>query len=224
MHNKNLLQLIDEYNDAHTDPFWYELVMPTGVSAPYVAQMIMDNLGNLFPWIQDPDKLHFNVITWASQHQAMWQRAVDALAAEYNPIHNYNREELGTETIEKHKGSKVASNEDVTETPGVTTTSTGKVVPYDSNVESETGQSVTTPTGTNTRTADKTKNYTEYTDIDGSTFDKDVHTFTDRITRGNIGVTKSTDLVESELSLRTGPVIEELILKSFEDRFLIQAY
>lgn len=224
MYNKTLNKMIEEYDAAHEESFWHALDLPEAIEAAYLAQQIQDLFGNLYPWIQDGEHLHFNVMTWAEQHKAMWQRAIDALTAEYNPIHNYHREELGTETIAKHKGSRVSTNEDVTETPGVTTTNTGKVVAYDSNTETETGQSVSTPTGNNTRTADKTKNYTEYTDIDSATYDKDEHSFTDRITQGNIGVTKSTDLVLSEVELRTGPVIEEMIMRSFEDRFLIQAY
>ena len=223
--NKTLNEIVNATPDfwgTSEDP---TLILPDGVDGGDLVTEIMLREGMLCPWIQDAAGLIQAIKLWSKHRQESWQRILDALTAEYNPIHNYNREELGSEEIAKHRGSKVSTNEDVSETPA-TMTSTGSVVAYDSDEESETGQSVTSPGETsNRRTAQANANYTTYEDIDANTFDKDVHTFVDRVTRGNIGVTKSTDLVESEIVLRnTYADLEEIIEKQFESAFLIAVY
>lgn len=51
------------------------------------------------------------------------------------------------------------------------------------------------------RTGNAANNYETVTDIDSDTFDKDVLSFTDRRTYGNIGVTKTQDLIQAERDL-----------------------
>lgn len=223
--NKTLMQIVTD-----TPDFWGTaedptLVLPEGIDGSGLVTELMLKQGMLCPWIQDAAGLINAIKLWSTHRQESWLRILDALTAEYNPIHNYNREELGTEEIAKHRGSKVSTNEDVSETPA-TMTSTGSVVAYDSDQESETGQSVTSPGETsNRRTAQATSNYTTYEDIDGDTYDKDVHSFTDRITRGNIGVTKTQEMIRDELELRkTYADLEEIIEEQFEAAFLIAVY
>jgi hypothetical protein len=83
---------------------------------------------------------------------------------------------------------------------------------------------VQTPTGTNTRQGLPSENYVEERDIDANTYDRDVHSFTGRITQGNIGVTQTVDMIEAERRLRTAETLMEIIAESFEDRFMVQVY
>lgn len=136
----------------------------------------------------------------AAMGENVW-RALSAFYSDYNPIENYNREELGTEDIARHKGTKRAHNEDVSETP-TTMTTTGSVTAYDSGTENEVSQAVTAPTGSNTRVALAASNYETETDIDGTTYDHDTTSFDGRVTKGNIGVTTTQDMIQSELDLR----------------------
>lgn len=223
--NKTLMQIVTETPDfwgTSEDP---TLVLPDDVDGDGLITEIMIKQGMLCPWIQDAAGLIQAIKLWSTHRLDSWQRIIDALTAEYNPIHNYNREELGSEEIAKHKGSKVSTNEDISETPA-TITNTGSVVPYDSDTESETGKSVVSPGETSARrSGTAANNYTTYEDIDGTTYDKDVHSFTDRITRGNIGVTKTQDMIKDEIELRkTYADLEELIESQFEAAFLIAVY
>lgn len=223
--NKTLNQIVNDTPDfwgTSEDP---TLVLPAGVDGDGLVEDIMTNQGMLCPWIQDAARLIQAIKRWSTHRRESWQRIIDALDAEYNPIHNYNREELGSEEIAKHKGTKVSTNEDVSETPA-TMTATGSVVAYDSNQEAETGMSVSSPGSTsNHRTALAGANYTTYQDVDANTYDKDVHTFVDRVTRGNIGVTKTQDMIRDEIDLRkTYADLEEIIETQFEASFLISVY
>lgn len=198
--------------------------VPTGITAQSLTELIKDRSGLLCTWIQDAARLKTQITAWSTYRTPQWEKALAALTAAYNPIHNYDREELGSEEIAKHKGTKVSTNEDVSETPA-TMTNTGSVVAYDSNAEAETGKSVSSPGSTsNRRTAQANANYTTYQDVDAYTYDKDVHSFTNRITRGNIGVTKSQDMVRDEVQLRIETDLYELIAAEFESKFCMQIY
>lgn len=158
--------------------------------------------------------------------------------------------ETGSEDLARHKGTKTSVNESTTETPRVKTKTEGSVVAFDASTPTLADQTITTPIeGTNTRTANAADNYTIVQDVDASTydhdtttftdrkttrtiesadksatvFDKDVTTFDDRHTHGNIGVTKTQDMILSELELRKLSIID-IIVAEFEDKFLVQIY
>ena len=196
-------------------------------------------------------KLEFKTTfqAWASAVAHDYAMAFRALKEKYSPLENYYREELGEETdakhyghtetttiteegsdtLEKHKGTKTSVSAEEVSTPRSKTKETGYKVAFDDSSETKTSAIVREGTeGTDTIAKDPTKNYTQIEDIDGSTYDKDVRTFTDRtttdtktfedisasvydkevhgfngrITRGNIGVTSSQDMLGQELEVR----------------------
>lgn len=138
-----------------------------------------------------------------------WERLYTSLTAEYNPINNYKMSESGTDTRgNKGTQSTTTTNEHSdTETPDLTRTSNGtndsrgglygfnsaESVPSDTT----TGQSTSTDkqsgtvsrTGTESTSNTRTDNLTETTE----------HMFT---REGNIGVTTSQQMIESEIELR----------------------
>lgn len=219
MRNKTLFEMLEE------EPTLFAgLTLPSGMTASTLSEIIKDRSGLLCPWIQSAARLKSDIALWCTYRLADWTRAYGALTATYNPIHNYDREELGSEEIGRHHGTKRTVSEEVEETPGVTTTNTGYVVPYDVSTESETGKSTQGFTGKNTRAADPTKNYETITDVDANTYDKDVHSFTNRKTVGNIGTTKTQDMVSDEVRIRMETSLYELIAAEFEDKYVMQAY
>lgn len=161
---------------------------------------------------------------WANHMGAAASRALAAFNAAYDPLENYDRREegseshtiseSGSETNAHHKGTKTSTGEEVVTTPRAQSKSTNYKLAFDSGSEVETDATVTEGVqGTDTVSRDSTKNFVTQTDIDGSTYDKDVReftdretddtlSFTDRRTHGNIGVTTSQQMIESELELR----------------------
>lgn len=159
-------------------------------------------------------------------------------------------EEEGSEDLAMHKGTKTSVNENTTETPRVKTKTEGSIVAFDASTPTLADQTITEPIdGTNTRTGNAADNYTITEDVSASVydhdtktftdrktthtvesadksatvFDKDVTTFDDRHTHGNIGVTKTQDMIEAELDLRMKNIID-IIVREFEDKFLVQVY
>lgn len=200
------------------------LVVPSGMDAATVVRIITDMSGPLFPYLQDAAELKTDITAWSTYRSPEWAKAYAALTQTYNPLHNYYKEELGSEKNSHHKGTKRSRNEDIEETPA-TITNTGSVVAYDTSSEAETGKSVVSPgTTKNTRQAQAATNYETETDIDANTYDNDTLEFINRVTQGNIGVTKSQDMARDEVNLRFEIAIYERIAAEFENKFMIQVY
>ena len=132
---------------------------------------------------------------------------LDVMKATYNPIENYdNNEETTTTTGAKEENFKKGSNTDRTEVGKGLITTTSDVTSYESNTFAD-ADKVTTdeaPRTTTTTLGERTDIRTEKEHID--IFKKRIH--------GNIGVTTSQQMIESELELRKRNVITEY-LKEF---------
>lgn len=177
---------------------------------------------------------------WASIMGASVSRALGAFNSTYNPLENYDRMEegseqrtigeSGTETTARHKGTKTSTGEEIVTTPRAKTKATNYKVAFDSNTEVETESTVSEGTdGTDKVERDATKNFVTQTDIDANTYDKDVREFSNRTTsdkldyvnrrtHGNIGVTTSQQMIESELKLRRRNLIFDY-MAAFVDEF-----
>lgn len=218
--NKTLFDLLTE------EPTLFAgLALPTGMNVSILQQLIEDDCGQLCPWVQNAARLKTDIGNWCTYRGPAWTKAYAALTEVYDPLHNYNREEVGSEEIAHHHGTKRSNAFKDTNTPGTTITTIGSVVAYDSSEETETGQSVSSPSGDgDVRVGLAADNYETVEDLDATHYDKDVHSFTGRITRGNIGVTKSQDMVKDEVALRMETELYELICGEFESKFMIQIY
>ena len=219
MRNKTLNEFITE------DPTLFNgLVVPSGMDASAVKNIIEEMSGMLYPFLQSAARLKAEITAWSTYRSPEWAKALAALTQTYNPLHNYYKEELGSEKNSHHKGTKRSRNEDIEETPA-TITNTGSVVAYDTDSEAETGKSVVSPGSTkNTRQAQAATNYETETDIDANTYDNDTLEFINRVTQGNIGTTKSQDMARDEVNLRFEIAIYERIAAEFENKFMIQVY
>lgn len=126
-----------------------------------------------------------------------WAKEWATLSAEYNPIENYSMTETMTndETVIEY-GKTQTRTDDTTEevTPDLTTENDNSVYGFNSANPVPTGEQTQTQTGTNTITNSGT---VEYADTG-----EDTHTRNYELTRtGNIGVTTSQQMLESERNL-----------------------
>lgn len=132
---------------------------------------------------------------------------LDVMKATYNPIENYdNNEETTTTTGAKEENFKKGTNTDTTEVGKGLITTTSDVTSYESNTFADADKVTTDESARTTTTTlgERTDIRTEKEHID--IFKKRIH--------GNIGVTTSQQMIESELELRKRNVITEY-LKEF---------
>ena len=229
------------------------IVLPEGVDKDNLVSDIMRNSGDLYPYHQVPEYLKKNITFWFSRRLFDFDRMYKSLRTEYSPIENYDRIEdikreykdsgtdtetltLGSSTTSSHTGTDTDStqgggsnekgvsaynedgytnrekdtethNSNNTQTYNSTVTNTGS----GSDTQKQTFDSSVTNTGSG---SDKTQ--TDYGKQRTETENTRIH--------GNIGVTTSQQMIESEMSLRAKYDIYKIISREFEREFLVQIY
>lgn len=151
------------------------------------------------------------IALYGKSHKYEYDKLVDTLSLEYNPIENYSMTEKGTDT---RTPNITQTNRGVnTNTVGVDTSITTGKTTFDKS-DSFINDTKTTNTGTNTDTQDIN------TTVTTAGNEKTVHEFT---RSGNIGVTTSQQMIESERQLAMFSVVD-LFIKAIADIILIGVY
>lgn len=183
------------------DDLFKGLTLPEGLAKKTLTDNILLQGGEFEVLYSDPWALQNFISVWADREQATFQRWVDALAIEYAPLENYDRHEDWTDTLDSDGTSNTTGTND-TSTSGTVTTD---VSAYDSSSY----QPKDKVTSSETIDNDTTERNTSSLDNEG------VHT--GRI-HGNVGVTTSQQMLESELDLGYWNIysrITDMFLKEF---------
>ena len=170
-------------------------VFPEGINPEEVKAAILYECSGLELTLPNPDL--FKVVTsgWCRRKALAWERALDAINAEYNPIHNYDRTETSNDT---ESGSSGHSGE-------ISSTTTEKTAAFNSANYANKDQ------------------ITNNQDSEASaTYGKSVG-HSSRIT-GNIGVTTSQQMVTAELDLSEKLDIYQIITRDFKREFTLMVY
>lgn len=178
-----------------------ELTLPEGLDKQTLTDNILLEGGEFETVYSDPNALRNYIGIWARREADTFKRWVDALAIEYAPLENYDRHEDWTDTLDSDGTSRTTGTND-TSTSGTATTD---VSAYDSTGYQPKEKMTTSETIDN----DTTENNTSTLDNTGR--------HTGRI-HGNIGVTTSQQMLESELDLGYWNIysrITDMFLKEF---------
>lgn len=151
------------------------------------------------------------IALYGKSHKYEYDKLVDTLSLEYNPIENYSMTEKGTDTrtpniTQTNKGKN-------TNTVGLDTSITTGKTTFDKS-DSFINDTKTTNTGSNTDTQDID------TTVTTAGNEKTVHEFT---RSGNIGVTTSQQMIQSERELAMFSVVD-MFVKAIADIILIGVY
>ena len=195
------------------------IVLPDGIEKENLVAEIMKNSGDLYPYHQVPEYLKRNITYWFTRRLFDFGRIYEALRMDYSPIENYDRKENISRDYENSGIDKAST------TLGSTTTSTNigtndnenKVSAYNESDYTNREKDIQSHNSTVTNTGSGTDTtQTEYGLKRKEVEDIRVH--------GNIGVTTSQQMIESEMSLRAKYDIYKIISKEFEREFLVQIY
>lgn len=196
-----------------------DCVLPQNVSRETLVHRILRTCGDLYPYHQDGDELKVSIDEWFSTRLDGWNRIVNALSAEYNPIENYDRKEditrgwqdKGTDT------ENLIGNSQGSSTSNTVANRQERQSAFDSDTYTPIGMEDTTADQTGTSkedsTTDRTMNYGRGRD----------ETETVRA-HGNIGVTTNQQMITEEIRVREEYDIYRIITRDFEDEFLIRIY
>lgn len=166
-----------------------------------IIDLIIAECGELNLVWSDPNYLKSLIAKWSETNLHGWQRMYDALWDDYNALHNFDRNEVYKDV----------------RTPDLENTYTDKnnAAQTDRNYQNgynsgELVESSKTVSATDLVTNNKTTG-TETNEHTGHLF-------------GNIGVTKSQEMLEDEIKLRMARNIHDIIVNMFRDRFCILIY
>ena len=229
------------------------IVLPEGIDKDNLVSEIIRNSGDLYPYHQVPEYLKKNITFWFSRRLFDFDRMYKSLRMEYSPIENYDRiedikreyKDSGTDTETLMLGSSTTSahtGTDTDSTQGGGSNEKG-VSAYNEDGYTNREKDTETHNANNTQTYNSTVTNTgSGSDTQKQTFDSSVtntgsgsdktqtdygkqHTETENThIHGNIGVTTTQEMIESEMSLRAKYDIYKIISREFEREFLVQIY
>ncbi len=153
-------------------------------------------------------------------HHTNWAKQWETMLFEYNPIENYRMVENMTDdekVTEYGRTSTRTDNLTDTNTPNITNDVDNSTHGFNSTNAVPTDESTSHTTGTNTDTHTGTQGY-----VDGGT---DTETRNYELTRsGNIGVTTSQQMIESERSLWVWNFFENVVFPDVDRVLTIPIY
>lgn len=171
----------------------------------------------------DADWMEAFIGVWSAKEVTVWNRLFAAQSITYNPIENYNRVE---DTNIQNRGAMTHSGNDSVVGTGNdsdvytgTDTDTHSITSFDSNTyqAKEKHDFLNGKTITHNHGITDTTNYGHIvTDTTGS------HTLSN--ISGNIGVTTSQQMLESEVELAPKLNVINYIIESFKNRFCLLVY
>ena len=211
------------------------IVLPDGIDKDNLVADIMRNSGDLYPYHQIPEYLKRNITFWFSRRLFDFDRMYESLRMEYSPIENYDRiedikreyKDSGTDTETLTLGSSTTSSHSGTDTDSTQGSGSNEkgVSAYNEDGYTNREKDTETHNSNNTQTYNSTvtntgsgsdKTQTDYGKQRTETENTRIH--------GNIGVTTSQQMIESEISLRAKYDIYKIISREFEREFLVQIY
>lgn len=140
-----------------------------------------------------------------------WNKDYDAFMAEYDPISNYNRKQKQTRKVVNNES--VNNTENGTETNTNNGTQTVNLSAFDNEVLKKDSETINDDTGKLTR--NNTYNTVKDNDMN--------ETFTDETT-GNIGITTSQQMIESEFMLREKHRLIDIISNDIREALTLKIY
>ena len=215
------LTLIGFYNYDAT--LFDGLVLPKGYDKELFINSLLLEHGEKLVLYSDPNFMKNAIEVWGRKWSLELGRIYEALTAEYNPIHNYDRYEEYKDTIkgEVHSKRKTTdspdfsvvndTNEDATTENLISADNSGDYQPQNKTIENG-GK-------TTTATSGKTSDVDENVDNnDERTIDHTAHLY------GNIGVTESTSMIENTVNMRRNYNLYEAATRLFANELLISIY
>jgi len=195
------------------------LQLPSGLNREAVISELLLQCAEVEILYPDPDFLSTAVGNWSTVMLPIWTKLYATTQLEYDPISNYDRHEEWTDT---NTGSMTGSSQgssghnSQSTNNDTTDTQTGRTGFNVNEGMQPSGQQRSTVQGTVTGT--DSINDSNETQTDSSSTSK-------RTGRawGNIGVTTSQQMIESERSVASYNVVQQIV-HDFQDRFCIMIY
>lgn len=180
------------------------LHIPTNLNLEAIQINLIDECGELPLTVTNPKQFGILLDKWSTIQLDKWNRMQKALEIEYNPLENYDRQESG----------------DDTRTPNLTSTYTDK----NPNANKSNIKNYKNGYNSNSQVMSDSSESTMGTDITTTNASTGTETnHHDWHVHGNIGVTTSQQMLQSELDVAKN-LVSDVIVDDFKNKFCIVVY
>lgn len=201
----------------YKDTLFSEFEVPGGMDKQIAIDTICMRSRELEVLYPDIDFFSKRIGMWSRKHQYNWKKLYDTTLLEYNPIENYDRMEDWTDT-DTETGTN-SRNNDIRNTISNEVTNSGTVT--EQNTAFNAGLSDHAKEISNNNTNSNGSGST--TENESGTSKRDLtHKRTGR-THGNIGVTTSQQMIQSEREVAMFNIYD-IIAESFVENFCLMVY
>ena len=199
-----------------------DLVFPEGVDKQIFVDTLVQSCGHTPLLHPDPGYLHYYIQAWGKRTFKIWQKLFATLDLEYNPIENYDQNSTYTDTTNR---SLNRTTNNSTESHGTNNSSGSNTNMSEDKVAADNSSEyqpdrTSTASGTTSDLLTLDSNETDsgkMTDVETVE-----HTYTER-THGNVGVTTSQQMIQSERDLVRYDFYMEIV-NSFKHEFCLLVY
>ena len=219
-----------QYMNAYNNDLFGLLNLPPGIDKDTLINNILLRGGEFEVVYSNPDFYKSAIGLWSNKHYRTFEKWINALNIDYNPLENYDRMEEWSDA-----GSRTNTGTQSTESSGKdnfkgsgNSTSSDEISAYNSNsfqndkknTTNSSNSSETNTTANNTRTDNLSES-----NSNTRTDNLSEKTNSDRKGRahGNIGVTTSQQMLQSELDIAKWNIYEQ-ITDLFLSEFCIMVY
>ena len=213
-----LIGLYRWLNAENIDLFDAFKSLPEGIDKETLVNLILTEGGEFEPLYADANMIKGQIDLFVSQHMRTFTKWVKALAIEYNPIENYDRMEDWTDVnhnIESSTGN-IKNDSNGNSSSNNTDNTNNNVSAFDDYSMSPHDSSVTSSNSSANSSANSSSNSITNGSSDGNS------THTGR-THGNIGVTTSQQMLQSELDIARFNIYQQFC-DLFIDELLLAVY
>lgn len=221
----NLLNIIN-FNSAMGYPdLFADIQLPTGIDKEILVNNIIKECWDLEPIYPQPILFKSMIDAFFAKKYSDYLRMYTALSDDYNPLHNFDRFEEKDENRQNDRSYKRNENRSMDSEVNRSNEDTGnsettnKVSAYDSSSFSNSDQE--SSTDSRNVTENSTQNDSENVSIDDTDNTTDTYTTKNHL-YGNIGVTTSQQMLESEIKLRSTQNIYDIITFDFRAQFMLR--
>lgn len=216
------LSILGMYNQDNEILDDHHLYLPEGVDRSTIISLILSETAELEVLYPRPDTMKTVVKAWSFARLSAWERMLDALEEEYNPLHNYDRTEVetGTNTGSEGETGTIQTAEDISDTGSNQTsaTTTDQVTGYNSNTFADDNKQLASGSASSMNARDRdeteTRNLTHTRNLAHA---RNLHIF------GNIGIVTSAQMLTGELEVRATDIYR-IIVDEFKQYFCLMIY
>lgn len=219
--------------EADEDLF-INLVLPEGVDRDLVIETILEKYGMQALVRPDPSYMKKHIGVWSRRKLWTWTKLYDTLNLKYNPIDNTDKYEDYTDkrTTERTTSGETASTSGGTDSRTENETTSGtrnETAEHDVSAENASNYQADSRDMTRGSNEDSRKNTASgTTSLNSSGTNSETENYTDTFTHtlhthGNIGVTTTQQMIESERESVRYNLIEE-IAADYQTAFCLDIY